>query len=127
MATRKQKHAQAVARREALEAELRESGLKAQAADKARREAEHRAAWKNNHDKNHFKFVDECPLCDDIKKAQRSNVTKHAIAKMPKPKPTTRREQQERANQRRIDGEEGILLTRREEIPDNASMEMECI
>lgn len=125
MATKKQKHAQALAKRQALEEELRQSGLRAQEADRARREAEARKVWQDQHDKKHFKFIDECPICTDIKKDMRSEKNKAAIAKMPKP--ATRREQQELANQRRIDRDNGaIVLTRDEEIPDNASMEMEC-
>lgn len=84
MATKKQKRAKALAARAELEANLRESGLKAQQSDKARREAESREAWQENHDKNHHKFVDECPHCSDVKKMHRSKRATAAISKMPK-------------------------------------------
>jgi hypothetical protein len=109
MATKKQKHAQAVAKREAFEAEMRESGLRAQRADQERRDRENRQAWEKQHEKKHFKFVDECPHCQDARKNLQSKKATEAISKMPRP--TLRRSPAPQI----------------EEIPDGASMEMECI
>lgn len=75
MATKKQKHAAALARREARLAEIAERGLKAQQMDQARRAAEERAQWRDNHDKRHSwrKRIQECPICqDEIKAAKRA-------------------------------------------------------
>ena len=77
MATKKQKRAAAEAKHVAFMEEMRRSGLEAQRQDRERREAEARKAWQDQHDKKHHKFVDECPICSDIKKQQ-------AIAKVAK-------------------------------------------
>jgi hypothetical protein len=68
MATKKQKRQAALEKRAEFEAEMRESGLKALHAERERREREARRDWQKQHDAKHFKFVDECPLCQDIRK-----------------------------------------------------------
>lgn len=70
MATKKQKRAAAEAKHQAFMEEHRQSGLAAQRQDRERRAAEERKAWQDVHDKKHHKFVDNCPLCTDIKKQQ---------------------------------------------------------
>jgi len=84
MATRKQKHEAAVARRKAFEEEMRESGLKALRAERERRAREHRKAMEKPHEK-HFKFADDCPHCADIQRELKSKKTVEAVAKMPRP------------------------------------------
>lgn len=72
MATKKQKHEQALARREAFLAEERVRGAKALKKEHDRRERENWEAWRNQHDKKHvvvefnepcLEKVKECPLC----------------------------------------------------------------
>lgn len=111
MATKKQKREALLERRAREEEERRQSGLRAQRVDQERRAREVRQAWQEQHDKKHFKFVDECPVCSDIKLQQRRGNACAAIGKMAK---TVRQRE-----------EEDIDLTR-QEIPDGASMEMEC-
>lgn len=81
MATKKQKHAEAMARREAFLADQREIGR--QAIEKARRERESKelAAWEKGHQK-HFKFVDECPHCAIVKREQTEAARLKAIEKV---------------------------------------------
>lgn len=62
MATKKQKHEAAVARREKFMAEVRRTGLEAQRKDRERREAQMRKATEKAHEK-HYKFVDDCLHC----------------------------------------------------------------
>lgn len=75
MATKKQKHAQVMQRREERLSTIRESGLKAQRLDREKRAKELRAQWQENHDKRHSwkKRIAECPICqDEIRAARRS-------------------------------------------------------
>lgn len=81
MATKKQKHEAALARREAFIAEERELGRRAQECDRKRREAEKREAWEEGH-KKHYKFIDECPHCADIKKRNKEAERKAAVDKI---------------------------------------------
>ena len=83
MATKKQKHEAAVARREAYLAEQREIGQRAIEAAARKREIENREAWLKGHEK-HYKFIDECPHCTDIKKAQSEKARLAAIDKVVK-------------------------------------------
>lgn len=72
MATKKQKHAQALARRAEFEAEVKAEGLKALAADREKRKAEEAKAWEDAH-KVHLKrnrFHDKCPNCAAAKARQ---------------------------------------------------------
>ncbi len=85
MATKKQKREAGLARREAFEAEMRESGLKALNAERERRDRQNRQDWQKQHDKNHFKFVDDCPHCMDAQKELKSKKATEAISKMPRP------------------------------------------
>lgn len=81
MATKKQKHAAAVARREEYLAKERAIGQKAIEVDRRRREARAREAWAQGH-KKHYKFVDECPHCSDIKKEQARQVAAEAVERV---------------------------------------------
>lgn len=81
MATKKQKHAAALARREKFLAEERELGRKAIEAARHQREAEARKAWEKGHEK-HFKFVDECPHCAEIKKKQARAASRAVVEKV---------------------------------------------
>lgn len=76
MATRKQKHEAALARREKRLAEERASGLKALKDDQERRAAKKRDAAREKHDKEHsWKHIDRnCILCQDLLEAQRKGV-----------------------------------------------------
>jgi len=72
MATKKQKREAALARRAEFEAEVRADGLKAQAADRAKRKAEEERMWDDAH-KVHLKrnrFHDKCPNCARVKAQQ---------------------------------------------------------
>ena len=81
MATKKQKRAEVAARREAYLEEQRQIGLAAQEADRRRRELENRKAWEKGHEK-HFKFVDECPHCAEIKKEQKERARRESLRKI---------------------------------------------
>lgn len=88
MATRKEKHARAVAAREAWLEEERQRGLKILEAARQKRAIEVRDEWRPRHEEKHFKFVDECPLCQDAKrelaKKEKSEVAKKAVGKVVK-------------------------------------------
>ena len=81
MATKKQKHAEALARREEFLAKERAIGKKAIEVDRRRREARQREAWEMGH-KKHYKFVDECPICTDIKKEQARKKAVEAVERV---------------------------------------------
>lgn len=81
MATKKQKHEAAVARREEFLAKEREIGQKAIEVDRRRREARQREAWEKGH-KKHYKFVDECPHCSDIKAEQARKKAVEAVERV---------------------------------------------
>jgi hypothetical protein len=81
MATKKQKRAEVAARTEAFLEEQRQIGLAAQEADRRRRELENRKAWEKGHEK-HYKFVDECPHCKEIKAKQVEKQRRASIAKI---------------------------------------------
>lgn len=83
MATKKQKHEAALARREAFLAEEREIGKKALEKAQRDREKKHLEAWAKGHEKHH-KFVDECPHCDIVKKKQVEAARVKAIEKIAK-------------------------------------------
>jgi hypothetical protein len=73
VATKKQKRAAALARRERFLAAEREVGLNALRIDRERRAYEERKLWQEQHDKKHSwkKRIKECPLCqDEIKLAK---------------------------------------------------------
>ena len=69
MATKKEKRARGLAKREAFLANERELGRKAIEADHKRRAIEARKRWETAHEK-HYKFDDDCPLCAEIKAKQ---------------------------------------------------------
>lgn len=75
MATKKQKHQAALARREQFLEEQRRTGLAAQKRDKANRFRESLVLWQKQHDEKHHKFVDECPHCQIIKAAVNRGVS----------------------------------------------------
>lgn len=83
MATRKQKHAAGLARREAFLAEERERGQKAIARARKQREAEARKKWEGEHEK-HYKFDNDCPLCTTIKNQQAAGKVASAKGKPPR-------------------------------------------
>lgn len=72
MATKKQKRAAALAKRERMLAAEREIGLKALEKDRYERDRKNREAWQENHDKNHSwkKRIKECPHCKDLMDAR---------------------------------------------------------
>lgn len=83
MATKKQKRAAALARRAEFEAEVRADGLKAQAADQARRKIEEERRLEEAH-KVHLKrnrFHDKCERCNKIKAQQAIDRLAKAVAK----------------------------------------------
>lgn len=88
MATRKEKHAAAVARHEEFMEEQRQRGLQALEASRQKRAIELRDEWRPRHEEKHFKFVDECPLCQDKKKElakkERAEAAKKAVGKVVK-------------------------------------------
>jgi hypothetical protein len=72
MATKKQKREMMQRRRAEFEAEIRETGLAAQKADRERRKAEEARMWDDAH-KVHLKrnrFHDKCPNCAKVKAQQ---------------------------------------------------------
>ncbi len=81
MATKQQTHAAALLKREKFLAEERELGRKAIEAARHQREAEARKAWQKGHEK-HFKFVDECPHCSEIKRKQKKDARRESIEKV---------------------------------------------
>lgn len=81
MATKKQKHAAALARREEFLAKERSIGQKAIEVDRRRREARVREAWEKGH-KKHYKFVDECPHCTTIKEEQARKKAAEAVERV---------------------------------------------
>lgn len=81
MATKKQKHAEAVARREVYLAKEKAIGEKAIEVAARKREARIREAWATGH-KKHFKFVDECPHCTTIKEEQARKKAAEAVERV---------------------------------------------
>lgn len=72
MATRKVKHAIAVAKHNDFMESVRQSGLAALRGDRANRERENLQKWEEIHIRNHRglnDFVSECPWCISIKRA----------------------------------------------------------
>lgn len=67
MATRKQKHHDALERRARFMAEYRHEGQEALRKDRERRARQKKDEWRDRHEK-HYKFETECPLCADIRK-----------------------------------------------------------
>ena len=88
MATRKEKHARALAEREEWLEKERQRGLQALEASRKKRAIELRDEWRPRHEEKHFKFVDECPLCQDAKrelaKKEKSEIAKKAVGKVVK-------------------------------------------
>lgn len=83
MATKKQKREAALARRAEFEAEVRAEGLRAQAADQARRKVETERKQEEAH-KVHLKrnrFHDECERCAKVKAQQAIDRLAKAAAK----------------------------------------------
>lgn len=74
MASRKVKHARALARREKFMAEYRRTGLEALRRERLRRERQIYEQWKDRHEgtdkiKPHSNvFVENCPWCADVKR-----------------------------------------------------------
>lgn len=71
--TKKQKRERGEQKRTKFMAEIRQTGLQAQRKDREHREKKKREEWRDQHDKKHHKFIDDCPLCQDIKK-KRTNI-----------------------------------------------------
>ena len=86
MATRKEKHARGLARREEYLREEEERNLRILQGVQEKRARELRDEWREQHDKKHFKFITECPLCQDAKrdlaKKEKSETAKKAVEKM---------------------------------------------
>lgn len=68
--------------------EQRQRGLRALEAARQKRAIELRDEWRPRHEEKHYKFVDECPLCQDIKREQakksKSEAAKKAVGKVVK-------------------------------------------
>lgn len=77
MATKAQKRARNEAKHAEFMEEIRQSGLKALAKERARRQKKLLSDWQENHDKNHSwkKLVPECPHCQIMKKNTNSPST----------------------------------------------------
>lgn len=86
MATRKEKHARALAKREAFLAEERKLGERAIEAAQKKREIEKRKMDEKAHEK-HYKFEDDCTLCKEIKTKQAAEKLVGAMGKPPKKSP----------------------------------------
>lgn len=84
MATRKEKHAKAVAQHDAFMEEQRQNGLQALEIARKKREIEKRDEWRETHDEKHYKFINECPLCQDIKKDLKRKEAAKAVGKVAK-------------------------------------------
>jgi hypothetical protein len=72
VATKKQKRAEALARREKMFADLRLENQKALEKERERREKAKLKEWQKIHEEKHFGFVDNCPHCALAKKALRT-------------------------------------------------------
>ncbi len=72
MATKKQKHARAVAKREEFMKQLKIDGQKALRRSHELRRIKERKAWQQKHDKEHtWKKMDpKCPICSDRMKGR---------------------------------------------------------
>lgn len=81
MATKKEKRAAALARREAFLAEEAELGRLAIEQAKAERHEKNLKSWEKGHEK-HYKFVDECLHCTAIKQEQARQTAASAVAKL---------------------------------------------
>jgi hypothetical protein len=81
MATKKQKREAALARREEFLEKERALGQKAIEVAARKREIRNREAWKKGHEK-HYKFVDECPHCSDIKEEQARKKAAEAVERV---------------------------------------------
>lgn len=81
MATKKQKHAAALAKRQAYLDKEKAIGQQALEAERRRREIRNREAWEKGH-KKHYKFVDECPHCSDIKAEQARKKAVEAVERV---------------------------------------------
>lgn len=86
MATRKEKHARGLAKREAFLEEERKLGQKAIEVGRKKREIEKRKADEKAHPK-HYKFEDGCHLCTAIKAKQGSAKLVGAMGKPAKKSP----------------------------------------
>lgn len=130
MATRKQKHEEALARRERFLEEQRRTGLAAQKRDRAERFRQQLSLWEDGHNKKHHRFVDECPHCQIIRAAiSRGKTAKEA------------KDEVESIKSRQLpvppaidlngfsppvsDGVD-VLFSNAAMLPDAASLEMEC-
>lgn len=69
MATKKQKHQAAVERREQYLEEIRLENLAILRKEQERRKIDIAKAWEKQHEK-HFKFIDDCPHCTELKRKQ---------------------------------------------------------
>lgn len=129
MATKKQKRLAGEAKHARHMAELRQTGLAAQARDRAERFREQLALWQEGHDKKHHRFVDECPHCQVI----RSALAQGKTAKEAK-------EDVEGIMSRRLTapptidlngfslpGDLNVAFSNSAELEDASSFEMECI
>lgn len=81
MATKKQKRAAVAARTAEFLEKERALGQKAIEVAARKREIRNREAWKKGHEK-HYKFVDECPHCTDIKKEQERKKAAEAVERV---------------------------------------------
>jgi CRISPR/Cas system-associated protein Cas10 (large subunit of type III CRISPR-Cas system) len=80
MATRKEKHARGLAKRDAFLEEERKLGQRAIEVAAKKREIEKRKATEKAHEK-HYKFDKDCSLCDEIKAKQAAGKLVGAMGK----------------------------------------------
>jgi hypothetical protein len=84
MTTKKQRHEEALKKRESMLEEVRQTGLAAQETDRKKRAVEIRDAWRDTHESKHFKFIKECPLCEDSRREMAEKNRSSAIKSVAK-------------------------------------------
>lgn len=84
MATKKEKHARGIAEHEAFMEKERLRNLQILETARKKREIERRDEWRETHDEKHYKFIDECPICQDMKKDLKKDAEKKAVSKVAK-------------------------------------------
>lgn len=126
MATRKQKHAAAVAKHNSFMEDLRLSGLIAQRQDREQRTKELLEAQEKPHQK-HNKFEEGCLHCDEIRRALARGEDIRPKSRRSSDKKVPRKHQTKgKAPARRTDERVEAEGRTSAEIEDRSSLEMEC-
>jgi hypothetical protein len=124
MATKKEKRAAALARREEFLAAEAARNQKVLEGVRAKRRAEEKKAWQKNHDKRHSwkKRIKECPICQDELRAIPKDQQRLEAA--------TAEDLPDEYELAVADAEErkaAMIAQYEDEMVDGSSMEMECI